>query len=56
MLDVETNLALAAEILGVRYIQDPEEVRQESPPPVGQEQDSFLPEVDFFGNIDNDWL
>jgi hypothetical protein len=57
MLDVETNMALAAEVLGVRYIQDPEETAmQEVVAPAPQQQDSYLPDVDFFSGVGNDWL
>ncbi len=47
MLDVETNNALAAEVLGVRYLQ---EESPASPPETAADE-----EDDFLGNLGEDW-
>lgn len=51
LLDCETNNALAAEILGVRYLMEDEESNQ-TPPKQSQEE----PAEDNWLGVDDDWI
>ena len=50
MLDVETNNALAAEILGVRYLQEEKDEEDFEQDQEAEKQENW------FGNIGDDWL
>ena len=49
LLDCETNNALAAEILGVRYLMEPEEETEKTQPAADSQDDNWL-------GVDDNWL